>query len=374
MAQRNPKLERVDIPEECYRVKNFFYVRPTPELVREILEYIRDGGEPHLWRGHTHTPPPASSAFLYLDEFDLPIARIKAKRFAPCPCCTPEFPKYGVRGKIAWFPIEGVIRLMGPNCFAALNRQGHEDALEQMELEQRIARNVSYLLLNLPRLPEAIETLNSALGIAKEIEIFHRRLHADARHILGQFGHVGRTGKLTVWVQRPELREAPGQGLRFEDIAEPKLYANLPGYRMLAPKTPDLVRPLQGALGTLHDVRRQLQPDRSSDGALDWSAAVARLTDERRHNLADRITKDLKAARQAMETAEALQQFTLPLTVTTLRKWGLHVGNQTPYNFALRHGAFCLGRSEASYIAVPIGSAMGRPIRHLDFWTTRERL
>jgi len=114
---------------------------------RQLLQGIRiTDGKPHLWRGHTHTKPSVGSKPVYLDEFDLPLANLKAGHLAPCPCCWSNHPKYGLSGKIAWFPDEAIIRLLGPDCFAAMDQDAHAEALALMRQEKRRKQDIAYLL------------------------------------------------------------------------------------------------------------------------------------------------------------------------------------------------------------------------------------
>jgi hypothetical protein len=132
-------MANIDIPNACRRVKPVFELRPNAELISEIQSFIATTGLPHMWRGHTHTKPPAEAKIVYVGEFDLPLSHQSKGKWAPCPCCSPEHTKYCKRGKIAWFPKECTIRMLGPDCFAAIDERGHEEALREFSRRAKAA-------------------------------------------------------------------------------------------------------------------------------------------------------------------------------------------------------------------------------------------
>lgn len=91
-------LERIDIPASARIPKPDFPIVPDKAIIAEIRAWIGGGHPTFLWRGHTHTEPAKDEPIEYAGDFQLP----KGVE-APCPCCTPEFPKFNV-GLIAWFP------------------------------------------------------------------------------------------------------------------------------------------------------------------------------------------------------------------------------------------------------------------------------
>ena len=54
--------DRIEIPQSARDVKAEFWKREDADgVVKEITGWIRGGGEPFMWRGHTHTKPPPGS-------------------------------------------------------------------------------------------------------------------------------------------------------------------------------------------------------------------------------------------------------------------------------------------------------------------------
>jgi hypothetical protein len=168
------------IPPFCYVPKPYFKVRPGPTLIQEIKDFIARTGQPHMWRGHTHTRPEKGSRIEYLEEYNLPETLHKSEdNWAPCPCCSPTRPKYYRGGKIGWFPDEGVIRNMGPDCFKSFDKEGHLRALAQLRKEQELARAINLLMVNLPKVPIALEVFEQALPAVHAVDDVRKTLRRE---------------------------------------------------------------------------------------------------------------------------------------------------------------------------------------------------
>jgi hypothetical protein len=142
---RESKLERLAIPAESKVVKDWFPTRESADaVVGAIRAHIAATGQTYTCFCHTHTKPPPDAVPVYLAEVDLPERFLKAKRFCPCPCCWPEFGKFG-HGMIAWFPAEHVIRIIGQDCFASLNPEVHAQARRNFDIEQERRRNTDFM-------------------------------------------------------------------------------------------------------------------------------------------------------------------------------------------------------------------------------------
>ena len=248
------KPEQIAIPPECREVKAWFWERPGSEIVEEIKRHVAETGLPYTWRGHTHTKPLPGSKPVYREEFDLPEKQLRAKRWAPCPCCTPETPKYGRNGKIAWFPSEGVIRLLGPECFKSLDKEGHEEAKRQLEIERRRKQDTDYLLSKLPLLGRVILVGEQAIPIAKALDIFRDDLHAKLT--LDRFplwDCVRDGGELKIKERSQEFRQNTDGSMRIVDIDVEHVYARLSSYEILNPNLTSCGDQLQAALRKLRE-------------------------------------------------------------------------------------------------------------------------
>src|SRR6478735_1866700 len=160
--------ERLQLPAHVFTDKPKYATRPGREIIRKIKEFIEKTGEPHMWPGHSHSRPGRHDRIVYLDTFDLPQSHrgeANRDRWAPCPCCHLHFPKYFRAGMIAWFPDQKLIRILGPQCFRKLNPEGHAIAIDQYDREQRIRRDIAFLIQNLPLLPAAMAAIRRAIEI-----------------------------------------------------------------------------------------------------------------------------------------------------------------------------------------------------------------
>ena len=197
------------IPPECFVLKPWFDTRPSHAVIKEIKDHILKTGKPHTWRGHTHTKPLATSPPVYLEEFDLPLRAISGGWFAPCPICTSRHPKYARNGKIAWFPEEKLIRLVGPQCFRSLNPDSHDQAESEFRAEQQRRKDTEFLLSKLPRLNEVVRQTAVALFVSKALDTFHGDLHSKLLVTkLNFWPHVKNGGQLRIVEKQSEFRKA----------------------------------------------------------------------------------------------------------------------------------------------------------------------
>ncbi len=162
----------VDVPPSSLEVKAIFPDYPSEDLIREIKDFCLKTGTPYLWRGHTHTKPPADGKQPeYVDRIEISADARKKKEFSPCPCCTPHHRKFG-SGLIAWFEDECVIRLMGEDCFAKINAKAHEDAYRELLRRENERKILDRVLKIVDRLPKWISAADELLQIATQADKF----------------------------------------------------------------------------------------------------------------------------------------------------------------------------------------------------------
>ena len=162
----------VDVSPSCFEVKAVFPTYPTEDVIREIKDFSLETGRPYEWRGHSHTPPPKDGKPpVYVGRIEISAVARKRKEFSPCPCCTPNHRKFG-EGLIAWFEDEKVIRLMGNDCFAAINRSGHEEAYQDLVRRENERRVLDHVLRQIGRMPNWIRTGEELLPIARAADDF----------------------------------------------------------------------------------------------------------------------------------------------------------------------------------------------------------
>ena len=155
----------IDVPPEAFAPKPIFPDFPSPEIVAEVLEWVKTQ-PPWAWRGHTHSKPDNDEAqeIRYVADFQLPKG-IES----PCPCCTPRHAKFG-KGFIAWFSRSACIRLMGQDCFKTLNPEGHQFAVDELDERQQRTATIAYLTAKIEKRFEAVEAIERALPIAEHID------------------------------------------------------------------------------------------------------------------------------------------------------------------------------------------------------------
>ena len=71
---------------------------------------------------------------------------------------------------ISWWPDERVNRLIGNGCFAARDKEGHDEAYAAMLKSRRRRREIEYILSQMPKLPEFIDLARLAVPISQDID------------------------------------------------------------------------------------------------------------------------------------------------------------------------------------------------------------
>lgn len=347
---------KIEIPESARAVKAWFLTKPSKELIAEIHEHIKQTGMPHLWRGHTHTKPPSGSKPVYLDEFDLPEKLRKVGRWAPCPCCAPESPKFG-SGKIAWFPSEGVIRLLGPDCFKTLDAEGHEEAVRNLKAERRRATETEVLLARLPQLTGLLEVGEKAKRVAIALTDFHQSLHEKLKLAkLNLWENVERGGELRVYIKTSRLVTQRDGSSYIEEVDAETVISHLDGFEVLNPELKIGATTLRAAITKLEsyiDLARE-------------PTAIEAMTDDARHEAAGGVARAMTAIRAAAENLTRWQKFATPLAINSLRRWGEHPGCAVPYNYEISGKRLVFGASEYRSFSVVIPDDLALPIDRIE--------
>jgi hypothetical protein len=355
--EHKPNDNRIDIPPEALEPKPWFATRPGKEVVTEIVDFIKLTGKPYLWRGYTHTKPPTDSKPVYLDEFELPKKFRAPDRRAPCPCCWPSHPKF-CDGKIAWFPSEAIVRIIGPDCFKALDADAHQEALDNMRTERQREKDVTFLLSQLPRLSGAVTVASKAAHVADALEQFHRELHDKLRIArLDLWRDVRRDGELRISVKTREIRRARNGDEYFQDSEAEIVAYRLDGYEVLNPNLSIGGGALKNALRTL---KRYSDLAESPDPINQMDAVT-------RHEAAGEISRAITAVRRAVDNLTRWQKFAKPLAINSLRSWGAREGCRTPYHYELAGNRFGFGPNEYNLYSVSIPHDLDQLIGRLGF-------
>lgn len=361
---RATKLERIEIPAACRAVKDWFATRESADTALPAINAHFDStGETFTCFCHTHTRPPADAIPVYIGEFSLPKKFKKAKRWSPCPVCLDEFPKFG-QGKIAWFPAERVIRLIGDDCFKKLNPEAHAKAQSDYDIEQERKLNSNFLLSNHGHLPDVIATIERGITVAKAVETFHEQLHRKLIiSNLKLWPYVRREGQLSVAVKEKEFRRGPDGEMYEHEVDASRIAYRLPGYQMLDPSLGSPSTSLENAL-------RQIKV---FDFGAAWPTRLDAMDDTDRARAATILSRCVANAKEKIAELEEVRRFVERVSVNTLRSWGLDEGCPIPRYYAHEGSRFLFGRSDYESLAVEFPVGINLRIGMIDFWADRDK-
>jgi hypothetical protein len=359
LPKAQKKLERIDIPQASRVVKDWFRTR---ESVQEVLEavraHIKTTGETHTCPFHTHTKPPANAAVVYIDEFAIPERFRKVGRLCPCPCCWDEYPKFGI-GRVAWFPEEHVIRLIGEDCFAALSPDAHRAADELFRAERKRRRNTRFLLDNFHAIPDVMQTIEDALPIARAVEQLHDLFHDRLRKVnLKLWDLVKYGGELKIYESAPEFQRETGNEMSTRESERERVFAVLPGYEMLNPRPPRLSNVLERASEHIG----------AFNFGKDWKAKVAAMSDDEADEAANILSKAVRGAMDIINRTDKLRKFAERVSINTLRSWGENVGCPEPFNYKHTGDAILFGPNDMQMVGVPLPQYLFGELRQIQFW------
>jgi hypothetical protein len=341
--RRPTKTEPLDIPDTAKEVKAWFWEEPGEDTKEEIRTWIREGHMPHLWRGHTHTRPPKDARIVYLARFELAEALRQARRYAPCCICTSSHPKFG-KGIAAWFPDEGVIRLLGPRCFATLNPEGHERAIGAYEEAERRRRDLDFLAANVGVAEPALRAAIELQRLAKGLEGFRVQLRRSP--LIVRLASQTRENELRVMRREKEVRGQAGDS-ELVEVDRLTRFGPLDGRRLID------VEPLGVALPEVIDKLTAVVEARDRVGSLTAPARKAILY---------KFTQALSALRAIRREIEEARQFVRPQTIATLRRWGADRGAPFPFYARLDGtGGLLIGEAvdDAVAVAMPLKATDG---------------
>jgi hypothetical protein len=308
----------LDIPDECFDPKPYYRTRAAAEAVLpEIRAHIKKTGEPHSWRHHTHSKPTRGARIVYIGQFDLPHSHQAPDRHAPCPCCSPRAPKYSRKGMIAWFPDEHVIRMIGPECFATLNPEGHWEAVEQFSREEADRRTISYLVNNLHLGVPAREVILRAVPTLEAIDHVHAALQQRMAEILhlDLWRYVSR-GSLEVHVEGRRMKRNRGGVQEVETFLDIQVLHDFPGFRMFSPKTSRLASRIGGFAKRLSLI----------DFGDEVQERVRAMTREEQAKAARILAKGISSAAGIFEEADEIRRGFSSMSIANLKGWTRHKG------------------------------------------------
>lgn len=314
---------QIEIPEANLQNIQIFSDEPHDDLVEEIKQHVRRTSSPHTWRGHSHTKPEKDAFVVYVEEFDVP-APDSVLRVAPCPCCNPFHPQYKNKGKIAWFPHESVIRLIGPQCFAAINAVGHDQALVDLRKRQKRRQVLATISHLAPSLEALITALDDALPIAEDLDSFMREINRviDNELQLQLWREVKEGNLTTTETRRVAFQKADGtSGTRGEEFRIP--FAKIAGHSMIDHSGQTAATKLAPLRSGLASIRQRLEQVETLDA----------LDDKESEKIAQALAKGRTAATEILSGIEERQRFLTSGAIGILGRWGQH--NNSPIRLSI---------------------------------------
>ena len=275
-------------------------------------------------------------------------------RRSPCPCCVKAHPKF-CDGKIAWFPLEAVIRIIGPDCFKSLDAEGHQEAVDNLNAERRREKDTKFLISRIPYLGQAIAAGETAIRVGDALETFHRELHGKLQiGRLDLWRDVQRDGELRITFRTQEVRRNNKMEEYFVDTEAERVAYRLDGYEVLNPH-------LRIGTATLKSAIRKLNTynTRTAD-------SVDQMDDTERHKAAAEIGQAMTAVQTASKNLTRWQKFVTPLAINSLKNWGAHEGCRTPYTYELSGDRFAFGPSKYRSYSVQIPPDLSLSIRSFE--------
>lgn len=356
--------DEIHIPAEALEPKPWWPDLPNEELIKEIVKFIAKTGRPHLWAGQTYTRPPGNATIIYLAEFDLPKSHCENRElWAPCPCCTPFHPKYCKGGKIAYFPEERVIRIIGPDCFGHINEHGHVQAMRNFHADVQRKKDIAYLLDNLGIVPELIGVIEHAVPAAEaldELRVAVRQAF-DQHFQVRMWDHV-RDGVLRVrrFHAALDTRSAGDDIERETELVE--VYGTIAGYSMLKPHAQRCGLRLKTCMQALRPI----------DFGSEFRARVQEMSDADRHHTSDFLGRAIRTAVTVFEEIHDVRQFTTPVTIATLNGWSRSEGSPLRFQVAFEGTSFYLGRDEDQFRRIPVAPEYQTVLRRLPLLGRRK--
>ncbi|MBC2886489.1 hypothetical protein H7Q97_13925 [Ochrobactrum sp. CM-21-5] len=345
---------RVEVPAANLRNIDQFEIEPSAAIVSEIKQHIKDTADPCSWWGHSHTAPPPKAFVVYLDDFDVPAPK-GVRAVAPCPCCSPFHAKYKNGGKIAWFPHEKVIRLIGPYCFAAINAEGHEGAMRDLKRRKKIRSELDIITGYLPRIGAMIKAMEETIPIAYDLDALmfdlnkafdeHFRIRI-ARHVLDGILRISKT------MDVPFLKPDGEIGKRKEETFE--TVARIQGHAMIdrtGKATAQKLEKMRVGLKVIAD-------------RLESIASVSDLSDVERQRFAVKLPECRGHLSQILEELSRRQLFLTTEDLEKLDEWGRHNGSPVSIEWMRQKNQLLMRTRYGSDLAhvIAIGSQATTPL------------
>ena len=355
--------DEIDVPASAWEIKALFPTRPGDDIISEIKAYVKAFGTPHLWRGHTHSPPAKDAQIVYLDEINLPLSHCgdnNRHKWSPCPVCSPRHPKFYKAGMIAWFPEEGTIRIIGPECFASFNLEGHAAAYNEFRKEQEEKKNEAFLLSHLGFIGEAIEVIEANIPTVREVDRVREILARRIPHLIDfdLWYHIRADQKLRTENERRTVTKDRFGEERVTVVREANIYGPVIGHIMLEPSSKLIMNRLDICKTRL----------RMIDFGDKYAEHLATLPSNEKGKLAKFLQKEIKKAHELFAELEEVRRFLRPENVATLRGWGKHEDCPTRLHIAFAPDGrqLNIGKTDEQYQTMTVRPPFWNALRQIS--------
>jgi len=267
---------------------------------------------------------------------------------------------------VAWFPDEGVIRFLGPDCFKALNAEAHDESVSRMRAEEKRRADLSYLLKHYDKVAITIAGLKEALPVAVALDTARMAVLNRLRLIkMNLWPHIRQGGKLMVSRRETEVTISRSGEHGSREIEVDRPYATLSGFEFFDPDAKLVARQLRAAIHALEAVDYV-----GSDVQTRFNA----LGEADRSMITKLMSRGLNGAQTALSKLADIRRGASIESTATLRNWSRELGSPLPGLYIRRDGNnLNIGKSEYFVVRIDLGAALDSTLPLLPNLIVSER-
>jgi hypothetical protein len=281
-------------------------------------------------------------------DFEVPEFGVKRLAIAPCPHCAPDTPKYK-KGVIAYFADEQVIRLMGTDCFAAMNPEAHAESLRNMRANKKAVKDERYLRSQLPKLNDIIISAQHSYGVAKAVDKVQEQIRSSYNLIaLQKLWDATKGGEYRVLVEADENVTDTSGNTRTARRERFDRYGSAPSMALFDPASAPLAPRVKRVSDRLEALRQRM----SAEPNLAFIPAKTRGEMVRTFGSAFQELKNL------MASVESRRRILRPAEIATLRAWGARDNAEAKAFVDFSGNVLRLGRESLGAAQIQCGSAI----------------
>ncbi len=332
-APRRSKLLPVKIPERSRVAKPLFWGEPPRAKVLEIVRFVSETGKAHLHPEVTYSTFPPGTDIRFLEVFSLH-ERFKHDMESWCVCaaCPHDYPKFKDNGIVCWFPAEGVIRIVGGDCYKRHDPLGHQMAWDRYAADKKKRQDETYLLGSLHIVPLLLRGLAADKVVAAAVDKLRVEVMAALKRYELDLGLHTKDGKL-----RTENRvRQKAYGTNTTRIVTHKgLHAQIKGYKFLDLRMDRFAPRIEAIITALRKI----------DFAPPYEERVLSMTDGDRRRVASELGGALKGITKLHNELDDVRKFIAHETKATLRTWSQLPNASLGFFFEFDEGKMQIGMS-----------------------------